>query len=67
MEATKREERTKRGGLAPAELRVVAIEYRPAPDAEERLRRLVTILLNHASRTAPRPGDGDETEGHRGD
>ena len=61
MEATTREERTKRGPRAPAELRVVAIEYRPAPDAEERLRRLVTLLLNHAAREKP-PTDLDSRD-----
>ena len=41
---------------------MVAIEFRPAPDAEERLRRLVTILLKHASRTDPLPRDSDSLE-----
>ena len=33
---------------ASLELRVVAIRCRPAPDAEERLGRLFTLLLEHA-------------------
>ena len=33
----------KKAGNAP-ELRVVGIDFKPAPDAEDRLRRLFTIL-----------------------
>ena len=33
---------------ASAELSVVAIKCNPGPDAEDRLRRLFTILLKHA-------------------
>ena len=52
------------GGDSP-ELRVVEINYNPAPDAEDRLRRLFTILVKHAARdgrfpprTDPSPEDG---------
>ena len=35
---------------------MVAIEFRPAPDAEARLRRIAAILLDHATRTPPDDG-----------
>ena len=41
---------SKIGDRAPGELRVVAINCNPAPDAEDRLRRLFTLLLEHAAR-----------------
>lgn len=65
MESAKQREGTNgshRGGPEP---RVVAIEYRPAPDAEARLRRIAAILLDHATRTTPVDGDG-EGEGCEG-
>ena len=55
----------KKAGDAP-ELRVVGIDFKPAPDAEERLRRLFTILARMveddppAPGTDPSPGEGDE-------
>lgn len=57
---SKRSGRDRRGAPEP---RVVVIEYRPVPDAEARLRRIATILLRHADRTDPPPGDGHEPEG----
>ena len=54
-EAKTRTKPEKRDG-APGELRVVAINCNPAPDAEDRLRRLFTLLLEHVAgerRTAP--------------
>ena len=39
MRATKRQRRTERGHQGGPEPRVVAVEYRPVPDAEARLRR----------------------------
>ena len=38
------------------EMRVVGIHFKPAPDAEERLRRLGTILLKLAQDDTPPPG-----------
>ena len=32
------------------EMRVVGIDVKPAPDAQDRLRRIFTILLEHAAR-----------------
>ena len=56
METTQQPKRPRghRGGPEP---RVVAIEYRPAPDAEARLRRIAAILLDHATRTLTDGGD----------
>ena len=47
-EAKTRTKPEKRDG-APGELRVVAINCNPAPDAEDRLRRLFTLLLEHVA------------------
>ena len=62
MEATERQQRNGRSRAHAPEPRVVAIEYRPAPDAEERLRRIATILFNLAARTASPPADGEARE-----
>ena len=62
MRAAKQQVRNGRGHTGGPEPRVVAIEYRPAPDAEARLRRIVAILLDHATRAAPPDGDGDGSE-----
>ncbi len=42
------------GGDTP-ELRVVGIDLNPAPDAEDRLRRLFTILVKHVTRDGAAP------------
>ena len=36
-------------------MRVVGIDVKPAPDAQERLRRLFTILVELAQDDSPRP------------
>ena len=63
METTKQAKRSGRGHQGGPAPRVVAIEYRPAPDAEARLRRIATILLEHATRATTVDGDGEECEG----
>ena len=50
MKEAKSRAQSKIGDRAPGELRVVAINCNPAPDAEDRLRRLFTLLLEHAAR-----------------
>ena len=51
------------------ELKVVGIHFNPAPDAQDRLRRIFTILLEHAAgerQAAPEdatPNDDAEEEG----
>ncbi len=63
MEAAKEPGRNGRGHTSGPEPRVVRIKYRPAPDAERRLRRIAAILLDHAARAAAQTGDGDGQEG----
>ena len=63
MESAKRRERTRPGHRGGPDPRVVAIEYRPVPDAEARLRRIAAILLDHATRAASQAGDGERPEG----
>ena len=62
MRATERQRRTRRGHNSGPEPRVVAIEYRPVPDAERRLRRLAAILLDHATRATSTGDDGERPE-----
>ncbi len=62
MRATKQQVRNGRGHNSGPEPRVVAIEYRPVPDGERRLRRLAAILLDHATRAASQAGDGERPE-----
>lgn len=63
MEVTKQPKRASCGDRGGPEPRVVAIKVRPAPDAEARLRRIATILLDHATRAAPVDGEGEERKG----
>ena len=62
MRATKQQKRTRRGHDSGPEPRVVAIEYRPVPDAEARLRRIAAILLDHATRAASRSTEEERAE-----
>ena len=62
MRSTKQQVRNGRGHAVGPEPRVVAIEYRPAPDAEARLRRIAAILLEHATRASSQAGDGERPE-----
>ena len=60
------------GDRSSGELRVVAIICNPASDAEDRLRRLFTVLLGHTAgeRQTPPPAEdnlfGNEREGSDG-
>ncbi|MCY3881238.1 MAG: hypothetical protein OXG61_03870 [Chloroflexi bacterium] len=62
MQANKQQRRTRRGHPGGPEPRVVAVEYRPVPDAEARLRRIAAILLDHATRAASRAAEGEHVE-----
>ena len=62
MRAKKQQRRTRRGHNRGPEPRVVAIEFRPAPDAEARLRRIAAILLDHATRTAAQEAEEERAE-----
>ena len=52
---TRRKARKRPAGDGP-EIRVVGIDVRPAPDAQARLRRLFTILVELAEDDPPPPG-----------
>ena len=59
MRNNEKKNRRKRPGGDGPEMRVVGIDFKPAPDAEERLRRLFTILVSHfAGEDAGEPGAG---------
>ncbi|MXY45034.1 MAG: hypothetical protein F4Y50_13450 [Dehalococcoidia bacterium] len=68
MREAKIREQSDIGDRSPGELRVVAVIYNPAPDSEDRLRRLFTLLLAHAAgeRQTPPPAEdnlfGNECE-----
>ena len=59
MKEAKSRAQSKIGDRAPGELRVVAINCNPAPDAEDRLRRLFTLLLEHTAKDRQTATDGD--------
>ena len=48
MRDTKKPGKPGKPRRADPEPRVVRIEFNPGPDAEDRLRRVFTILVNHA-------------------
>ena len=54
---------SKSPGKASPELRVVAINCNPAPDAQDRLRRLFTLLLEHAAKERQAAPDDDAAVG----
>ena len=45
------------------EMRIVGIDVKPAPDADERLRRLLTILVDLARDDLPLPGTDPSPDG----
>ena len=47
---TDSQKKPKRPAKESPELRVVSIDYNPGPDAQDRLRRLFTLLVEHAAR-----------------
>ena len=69
MKDTAGQNRKRRPATDAPEVRVVGIDVNPAPDAQERLRRLFTILVKlaeddlHLPGTDPSPDDGGEEEG----
>ena len=50
MEAKSGQKRPKSPGGTGQELRVVRVDCNPGPDAEDRLRRLFTLLVKYAAR-----------------
>ncbi len=65
MRDTKRQNRRRRPATDVPEIRVVGIDINPAPDAEERLRRLLTILLKLAEDDLP-PSENPPLDEKRG-
>ena len=70
MEDTKSEDKPKGSNRGAPELGTVTIEFNPGPDAQDRLRRLFTLLVEYATRDKVPPseadlslGDGSEDEG----
>ena len=61
MKEAKSRAQSKIGDRAPGELRVVAINCNPAPDAQDRLRRLFTLLLEHTAKDRQTATDGDSS------
>ena len=56
MKDTKGQNSKRRPAGGSSEMRIVGIDWNPAPDAEERLRRLFTILVKLAGDDLPLPG-----------
>ena len=59
MKETTGQKQPKRRGRQASdapEMRVVGIDFKPAPDAEDRLRRLFTILARVMEDEPPTPG-----------
>ena len=70
MKQAKSQPQSKTNGRASDELRVVAINCNPAPDAQDRLRRLFTLLLEHTAGERQIPlaaeDDGLDEDGENG-
>ncbi len=69
MKQAKSRSQAKTNGGASGELRVVAINCNPAPDAQDRLRRLFTLLLEHTAgegQTSPLAEDEERENGNGG-
>ena len=64
MERTKRQSRRGRPGSA-SPVKTVGIDFKPDPDAEERLRRLFIILLKLADDEMPQLGTGSPPDDGR--
>ena len=59
MEETKNQHKPKGTRKDPGELRVVSIDFNPGPDAQDRLRRLFTLLVKYATKDKLPPSDAD--------
>ena len=57
MEDAKRQNKRGRPDSDAPDMRVVGIDFNPGPDAEERRRRLFTILVKLADDELPHPWD----------
>ena len=59
MEETKNQHKPKGTRKDPGELRVASIDFNPGPDAQDRLRRLFTLLVKYATKDKLSPSDTD--------
>ena len=59
LKEAKSQTESKVGDANASEFGAVTIDFNPGPDAQDRLRRLFTLLLNHTARE----GDADAGEG----
>ena len=68
MEETKSQDKPKGSSRGGPELGVMSIDFNPGPDAQDRLRRLFTLLVEYATRDkfppsrTDSPSEGDPTE-----
>ena len=67
MEDSNRQKRPKNSGRTGPELRVTRVDFNPGPDAEDRLRRLFTILVKQAVRDDQRPPQADSSPHNDGE
>ncbi len=58
-----RRKRRERPAREDPEMRIVGIDVKPAPDAQERLRRLFTILVELAQDDPPPTGTDPQQDG----
>lgn len=65
MERTKRQNKRGRPESASPDFKTVGIDFKPGPDAEERLRRLFIILLKLADDEMPQPETGSPSRDGR--
>ena len=63
MEDSKRQNKRGRSGKGATEIRIAGIDFNPAPDADDRLRRLAGLLLRLVSDETPLPGADTQLDG----
>ena len=61
MEETKNQHKPKGTRKDPGELRVVSIDFNPGPDAQDRLRRLFSLLVKLATEDKLPTPEGDSS------
>ena len=59
MENAKSQDKPKGSSRGGPELGVVSIDFNPGPDAQDRLRRLFTLLVKYATKDKLSPSDTD--------
>lgn len=65
LETMKTPDKLMRTDAANSELRVGEVVYNPAPDADERIRRLITLLIKVSANHRPAvPASGSHTKDH---